>query len=119
MNPHFSKRRILSFQPVIRDKVEILCKHIAEYKDNGKAFPINKAFSAFASDVICEYAFGFCYHHLDSPDFKESFHKAYMGASEFGHITVQFPWVTPVSFLAPIFGSCCHQQLSVLTSYSS
>jgi hypothetical protein len=100
LNRLFSKRSILSFQPVIRDKVEILCKTIAQYKDNGRVLAVNKAFSAFAGDVICEYAFGFCYSHLESPDFEESFHDAFMAMSEFSHVAIQFPWVTPVSYFS-------------------
>ena len=101
LNPLFSKRSIWKFQPIIRQKVEILCKAFAKYIDNGQAFDINKAWSGFAGDVICEYAFGFGYDHLESPDFNTSFHAAFMAMGEFSHLAVQFPWVYPVSLSSP------------------
>lgn len=58
---------------------------------------LSEAFPAFAGDVITEYAFGICYNHLDSPDFSDSFHAAFMAVGEFGHVAVQFPWFHPVS----------------------
>lgn len=97
LNPFFSKRNIGEFQSVIREKVELLCKNIAKCKSNGKEFRLNIAFSAFAGDVITQYALGMCYDHLDSPGFTESFHEAFMAVSEFGHVALQFPWVHPVS----------------------
>ncbi len=38
-----------------------------------------------AGDVICEYAFGFSYNHLESPDFEESFHDAFLAVTKFGN----------------------------------
>lgn len=101
LNPLFSKQNILNFQPIIRQKVDVLCKAFAKYKDNGQALDINKAWSGFAGDVICEYAFGFGYDHLESPNFETSFHAAFMAMGEFGHLAVQFPWIYPVSSYSP------------------
>jgi cytochrome P450 len=111
LSPLFSKRSILNFQPVILQKVEVLCKTFAAYKDNGQAFDINKAWSAFAGDVICEYAFGFGYNHLESPDFKTSFHAAFMAMGEFGHVALQFPWINPVSSSFTILDKSLNRQL--------
>jgi len=97
----FSKRSILDFQPVIREKLEILCDKIAKYGegDGEQILCLNYAWSAWAGDLITEYAFGFCYNHLESPGFQESFHEAYMEMTGFGHVAVQFPWVHPVRIL--------------------
>jgi len=101
LNPMFSKRSIVDFQPVIREKLEILCDKIAKYAegDGKQILCLNYAWSAWAGDLITQYAFGFCYNHLESPGFKESFHEAYMELSGFGHVAIQFPWVHPVSDL--------------------
>ena len=96
LNPLFSKRSIVKFQPVILEKVRVLCAKIAHYKENGQVLPIKDAFSAFAGDIICQYCFGFCYDHLESPNFKESFHEAFMAVSAFGHTSLQFPWILPL-----------------------
>lgn len=93
----FSKRAINNFQPVIREKLELLCRHIIKYRDIGSVFNVLDAYAAFAGDVITEYAFGVGYDHLDLPDFHGSFHDAYMAMSEFSHVAVMFPWVHTVS----------------------
>jgi hypothetical protein len=97
----FSKRSILDFQSVIREKLEILCDKIAKYAegDEEQILCLNYAWSAWAGDLITEYAFGFCYNHLESPGFQESFHEAYMETTAFGHVAVQFPWVHAVRVL--------------------
>ena len=95
----FSKRSIVEFQPVIRDKIEIFCTHLAEYGKNGKVVDMKKAWSAFAGDVVCQYAFGYTYNNLESADFSEGFHDAFMAMSEFGLMAMQLPWVAQVSLL--------------------
>ena len=52
LNPMFSKRSISKFEPVIREKVELLCKGISKAKKSGDVLVIGSAFNAFAGDVI-------------------------------------------------------------------
>jgi hypothetical protein len=94
----FSKRAIVNFQPVIRQKLEILCKHLAKYKDSGAILSILDAWGAFTGDIITEYAFGVSYDNLDLPGFRGSFHDAILAMGEFGHLAAMFPWIHPVSF---------------------
>lgn len=94
--PLFSKQRISEFQPVIREKLDILCSKIDEYVQSGKSFKIDRALSAFSGDVITTYVFGQAYNHLQSPDFKETFHEPFMAASEAGHLANQFHWLWKV-----------------------
>jgi hypothetical protein len=96
LNPFFSKKRISDFQPVIRGKIDILCGKIRNYAETGGVFALNRAWTAFAGDVITEYVFGSSYEHLESPDFKETFHEPFMAASEVGHLTLQFKFIHPL-----------------------
>jgi hypothetical protein len=100
----FSKRAIVNFQPVILAKLEILCKRIAKYKESGGVFNVLDAYAAFAGDVITEYAFGISYNQLDLPDFRGSFHDAYIAMGEFSHVVIMFPWIYTVglSCIQPI-----------------
>jgi hypothetical protein len=107
----FSKRSIAKFEPVIQKKVELMCKGIEASYDTGSVATLSNAFNAFAGDVITEYCFGFCYNHLESPDFKDNFHQAFMAVSAFGHLALQFPLMHPVSLVA----SSCFLGLRVLT----
>lgn len=97
----FSKRSILDFQPVIQQKIDLMCEKFAPYKGDGQILNLVNAFSAFAGDIICQHSFVFCYNHLESPNFEDNFHAAFMAGGKFGHVALQFPWVTQVgqSFL--------------------
>jgi hypothetical protein len=106
LNPMFSKRSIAKFEPVIRDKVELMVKGIAEAKNTGAVLVLSNAFNAFAGDVITEYCFGFCYNHLESPGFKDNFHPVFIAVGAIEHLAMQFPLMHPVSKIGK-FGHCC------------
>lgn len=98
LNPMFSKRCIAKFEPVIQEKIDLMCRRISGFKETGGALILSNAFNAYAGDVITEYCFGFCYKQLESPGFKEeNFHRAFMAVSAFGHLALQFPMMHPVS----------------------
>lgn len=107
LNPMFSKRSIVKFEPVIREKIGLMVKGINEAKNNGEILTLSNALNAFAGDVITEYCFGFCYNHLESPGFKDNFHPAFLAVSAFGHLVMQFPLMHPVSRSKVEFGCCC------------
>ncbi|KAI0487174.1 putative cytochrome P450 [Xylaria cf. heliscus] len=101
LNPMFSKRNITKFEPVIKQKVELLSKRIASYKDGDRVLVLNNAFNAFSGDVIASYCFGFCWNQLDSLDFKDNFHSAYEAVRKFAHLGLQFPVMFIVLGLTP------------------
>lgn len=115
LNPMFSKRSIAKFEPVIKDKVDLIVKGITKAKTNGDVLVLSNAFNAFAGDVITEYCFGFCYNHLESPGFKDNFHPAFMAVSAFGHLAMQFPLMHPVS---RNYGSSFMRRRSLITTRS-
>lgn len=97
LNPMFSRRSIAKFEPVIRDKVQLLAMGITAAKETGDILVLSNGYEAFAGDVITEYCFGFCYNHLESSGFVDNFHPAFMAVSAFGHLAMQFPLMHPVS----------------------
>lgn len=95
--PYFSKRKIMDFQPVIREKLKTLCSRIEnEYAGTDRVLPLHRAWTAYAGDVVTEFCFAKAYGHLDSPDFKETFHEAMHAACESSTVLMQFPWLWPV-----------------------
>ncbi|EXJ53332.1 uncharacterized protein A1O5_13425 [Cladophialophora psammophila CBS 110553] len=99
--PLFSKKRIADFQPVIREKLDILCTKIDGYVASGRPWAINRALTAFSGDVITTYVFSESYQHLESPDFNETFHEPFMATSEVGHVALQFKWLYPLMNALP------------------
>lgn len=64
-------------------------------------------FPAFTGDIIMEYAFGFSYKQLESPNF-ESFHEAFMAIGSSGHVAAFFPLILKVGILpSGYMGDCC------------
>ena len=94
LNPFFSKMKISSFQPAIREKLDKLCSKIA--RSEGKAIAIDRAWMALAGDVVMQYAFATSYDHLDVPGFTETFHEPFMAVSRLSHLTLQFPVMHPL-----------------------
>jgi hypothetical protein len=82
---------------MIRQKLQVLCDKLTNYKESGVVLSILDAWGAFAGDIITEYAFGVSYDHLELPNFRGSFHDAFMAMAEFGHLAVMFPWIHPIS----------------------
>lgn len=96
VTPFFSKRKITEFQPVIQDKLKKLCARVGEYAGTDHVLPLHRAWTAYAGDVVTEFCFAKAYDHLDSPDFKETFHEAMHAACESSTVLMQFPWLWPI-----------------------
>ncbi|OAP59663.1 hypothetical protein AYL99_06961 [Fonsecaea erecta] len=94
--PFFSKRKIMDFQPVVRAKLRKLCSRVQEYAGTDRVLPLHRAWTAYAGDVVTEFCFAKSYDHLDSPEFKETFHEAMHAACESSSMLMQFPWLWPV-----------------------
>jgi cytochrome P450 len=95
LNPMFSVKRILEFQPVIREKVEKFCQKISLYQD-GQVLPLSRAWMALTTDVITEYAFAKSYDQLDSPNFQDTLHEALVAIYTTGHFALHFPMLFPI-----------------------
>lgn len=96
LNPYFSKGKILEFQPVIREKLRRLCYRISQYAETGREINLRRAWTAFVGDALTEYTFAKSYDHLESPDFKTTFHEPLHEACTAGSTLLQFPWIWPL-----------------------
>lgn len=96
LNPFFSKKRIVEFQPVIREKVDKLVHKLMQFHDKAAEIDWHKAMTAYVGDVISEYSFGRSYDHLESPGFSENYFEPMHAACESGMLTLQFPWLWPL-----------------------
>ncbi|KAI9714885.1 MAG: hypothetical protein M1820_000174 [Bogoriella megaspora] len=96
LNPFFSRRSVVGFQPLIREKVELLCSQLAKYREGSESVNLIDAFATFSCDVITDYCFGFCNEQLRSPDFKDNLHTPFYALTEFGQLVAHFPWLGPL-----------------------
>lgn len=94
--PYFSKRKIMDFQPVVQAKLKKLCSKIEDYAATGSVLPLHRAWTAYAGDIITEFCFAKAYDHLESPDFKETFHEPMHAVCQSSTVLMQFPWLWPI-----------------------
>lgn len=101
LSPMFSVKKIEEFQPVIKEKVEKLCRKIALYQQDRQVLPLSRAWMALTTDVITEYAFAKSYDQLDSPNFQETLHEALVAIYTTGQFALHFPIVFPILDILP------------------
>ena len=66
LNPFFSKENVTKLEPLIQDKVNLLCDRISNVE---QPIVLSNAFMALTVDIIGQFAFGKNYGYLDRPDF--------------------------------------------------
>lgn len=91
----FSRRSILSLEHLIQQRTRLLCERIAAFKGTKEPLSMTEMLPAFTGDIIMEYAFGFSYNQLESPNF-ESFHEAFVAIGSSAHVASFFPWIITV-----------------------
>lgn len=96
LNPMFSKKKIIDFQPIIRSKLDKLVRALTTLSASGRPVVLSKAWGAYAGDIITEYAFSQSYNHLDVPDFEVTLQETVLSSAAVGHTTLQFPFLNPL-----------------------
>lgn len=101
LSPMFSVKKIEEFQPVIKEKVEKLCRKITVYLQDGQVLPLSRAWMALTTDIITEYSFAKSYDQLDSPNFQDTLHEALVAIYTTGQFALHFPIVFPILDIMP------------------
>lgn len=100
--PYFSQQAIRRFDPVIREKLDVLYAKFEEYEKSGQPVNLDAAFTALTTDIITEYAFGISYGHLEAEGFNPEWVPLLMSASENSLLHKQIPWITGVMRKIPL-----------------
>ena len=95
ISPFFSAAKINEFQPVVRAKVDKLCKILAASQPD-QVVCLSRAWMALTTDIITEYSFAKSYGQIDSPNFEETMHEALVTIYTTGHFALHFPIVFPI-----------------------
>ncbi|KAJ4361505.1 hypothetical protein N0V95_001842 [Ascochyta clinopodiicola] len=91
--PYFSLSAIRQFDPVIREKLEILSRKLEKCRDSNKTVCLDEAFVALATDIITQYAFGVSQGLLEADEFNPGWLKLLRGTSEQSILTKHIPWL--------------------------
>lgn len=96
--PFFGRNVILtsSYGSIITRKVEKLCSRIQEHYKTRQPMNLGLAFKCLATDIITEYALGYSYDLLDTPDYSAAWFEAQRGAGESVLFGKHFPRLIPL-----------------------
>jgi hypothetical protein len=99
--PFFTLAAIRQFDPVIRDKLELLSQKFAKCQQSGEIVCLDEAFTAAMTDIVTEYGFGMSHNFLEGDGFAPEWHALLMGTSEQTHLTKSLPIVVRFARLFP------------------
>jgi cytochrome P450 len=102
LNPFFSKRSVNQTEPLIKAKVERLCRRFEAVLESGEVVRLDAAYMALTMDIITHYAFGESYDYLSEDDFKLEWKETVVAGSANGAFLRQFPWALPILKRVPL-----------------
>jgi cytochrome P450 len=70
----FSRSRVSSLEPLIREKAQKLCDYVQRCINSGSPCDLHHGFRAVATDVVTAYTFDACFNLLDEDDLGAEFH---------------------------------------------
>ncbi|KAM5439973.1 hypothetical protein McanCB56680_003229 [Microsporum canis] len=91
LNSFFSKRAVVSLEPLILEKVRRVAERLEEAFEENAVVPFDKLFAALTADVISKYAYGQSLGCLESKELKNGFRDFGNVAGNLSHISTFFP----------------------------
>lgn len=102
-SPFFSKKAINTINPLIQDKVNLLCRHFSKALETGEALELHACFTSLASDIVTSYLFGEAHatRFLDQPVITDEWKRVITGMFELMATLRHFPWLVTIGERAP------------------
>jgi hypothetical protein len=94
--PLFKASSIEKLEPLIWASAEQLCEKIAGYANGGDILPLQKAWVAYAGDVVTEAMLAHSYGYVASEGFEGGMGEALQAAGETGPLVLQFPLIMTI-----------------------
>lgn len=91
LSPYFSKRAVSGLEPIINERLEVLCSRVRETVAQGTAIDLTSAFSAFTADVVTHHFYGSHQDFLSTKDFHFDLKVALTALFDFYHLTRFLP----------------------------
>ncbi|KAF9875050.1 hypothetical protein CkaCkLH20_07316 [Colletotrichum karsti] len=99
--PFFSKNRVRKLEPMIQDRAFAVLGRLKEFSANGEVLRLDHALTAYATDIITNYAFGLCNDRVNAPDFDGGFHTACLSGCQQVFMSRQFPLLKDIVKMIP------------------
>lgn len=103
LNPFFSKQSVVKLEPLIHEKVELLCKGMEAQLESKRPFDFAAAYMSLALDTVSHYAFGKdeCWNCLSEPGFSGDWKEAIVSAFENATLVRYIPAITDIFPILP------------------
>jgi hypothetical protein len=96
LNKFFSKRSVMSLEPMIRDMIEKMCGRMRKARETGELINLGHMYAALTMDIITQYSYANSYGCLDADDFMHVWPDTIDAVSEGSHLNKQCPWMLPI-----------------------
>ncbi|KAG0633711.1 cytochrome P450 [Tuber brumale] len=93
ISPMFSRRMVLSLQPLISEKIRKLCDKLSSYANRDEAADVASGFRSASIDIITQYCYNECLDSLDVEGFKHDMLLSIKGTSEAFWVAKYFPMI--------------------------
>ena len=91
LNPYFSKQAVQRLEPMIQNKIDLLCKRLHEWALQERVLNVETAMMALTIDVISEYSFGHSYNSLTQEDLATFWSRSFKEGMSSGVLFRYFP----------------------------
>lgn len=104
LSPYLSKPAIRILEPVIQEKVNLLCRHMREALMNDEPLELHRCFISLAVDIVSQYAFGKsnCFNVLQEKVLDDKWKDGVTGAFGKLLLTRHFPILIRVFRTLPV-----------------
>lgn len=105
LSPFFSKQAIRALEPVINEKMHLLCDHARRAQRSGCLLELHTCFINLAVDIVSQYTFGRDngFDTLQAPVLNDKWKKGVNGIFEMILVTRHFPWLYSLSRVLPVW----------------
>ncbi|TIC93610.1 Trichodiene oxygenase [Colletotrichum higginsianum] len=115
--PFFSKARVRRLEPMVRERADAVVGRLRGFAATGDVMRLDHALTAYATDIITNYAFGLCHDRVNAPDFDAGFHSACLSGCQQVFLSRQFPFLMDIVKMIP--GSWILKWSPAINSYFS
>ncbi|CAG8204166.1 unnamed protein product [Penicillium nalgiovense] len=103
LSPFLSTQSVTSLQPLIQEKVDLVCNHMSRRVGTGEFFDLHSILASFAGDVLSAYVLGRenCYGYLDRVEVTDEWKKNVNGPFEASLLLRHIPSVQDIARTFP------------------
>ena len=102
LNPFFSKASIVANQPVIQEKVGVMCERLDELRGSKEVLDLEAVYLAVTTDVLTQCSYGWTYDYVRNPEWAMTWKLVNTGGRASAAIVRSFPLIGRIVRAMPV-----------------